>query len=120
MEFPLCWGRGEGLVRPSPQRAFYALPRGPYLAFEVISPGYLFGLELCGIIPTSASQLASWGPPEWTTSQLGLWAGTEQAKASQFLRKPSCDGEGPWERNVAEGELTTLLCPEPQAGRATQ
>lgn len=28
-------------------------------------------------------------------------------------------GRGPWERNVAEGELAALLCPEPQTGRAT-
>lgn len=102
-------GRGGPGLPPPHKPPFHALPSGPYLAFEVTGPGYLFGVELCGIIPTSANRLASWGPPEWTTSQPGLGAGTEQVEASQFLRKPSCDGEGPWERNVPEEDLATRL-----------
>lgn len=71
---------------------------------------YLAWYFLFCIFPALANHLASWGPP--STSQLGMRAGTGDVEAFLFLRKPSCEGEGPWERserNVSPGGEWAIL-----------
>lgn len=78
--------------------------------FSVLLDTYLAWYLLFCIFPALANRLASWGPP--STSQLGMRAGTGDVEASLFLRKPSCEGEGPWERserNVSPGGEWAIL-----------